>query len=33
MSRPPSDFELELLFALAFGASCAAIVMWMVSLA
>ncbi len=33
MSRPPSDFEREMLFALAFGASCAAIVMWLVSLA
>jgi hypothetical protein len=33
MSRPPTDPERELLFALAFGASCAAIVYWMLSLA
>lgn len=33
MSRPPNDFERELLFAIAFGFSCAALVAWVVSLA
>lgn len=33
MSRPPSDFERELLFCLALGAAIGALIAWVVSLA